>query len=49
MGNVSMNQDAKQAPKTDWAELMHVIRPAFANLSDANDKFVAENFTEPKE
>lgn len=47
-----MGQDANQAPKTGWTELMHVIGPAFAeraDLCDANDMFVAENFAELKE
>jgi len=52
MGDVIMGQDANQAPKTDWAELMHVIGPALAeraDLCDANDTFVTENFAELKE
>jgi alkylation response protein AidB-like acyl-CoA dehydrogenase len=52
MGGVIMSKDSNQAPKTDWAGLMHVIGPAFAeraDLCDANDTFVAENFAELKE
>ena len=46
-----MEQDKREARPTDWTRLMHELGPCFAERAvqcDANDAFVAENFSELK-